>query len=98
MGFREAPADLATCGPEFGAAHRFIDDCPDGTVSCIGNDGGTLGIFDAGFCWNWGKACCQPCNGGDDWRTWWTQACYNAHTGDCNAIGCTAQADEDLVC
>ena len=31
MKFQEAPADLATLGTTLGAAHLFIDDCPDMT-------------------------------------------------------------------
>jgi hypothetical protein len=38
VGLQEAPADLATVAPSFGAAHLFIDglnDCPDLTIRCI---------------------------------------------------------------
>ncbi len=34
MGFQEAPTDLATLAPSFGAAQLFIDDCPDATMYC----------------------------------------------------------------
>jgi hypothetical protein len=38
VGLQEAPADLVTVAPSFGAAHLFIDgllDCPDGRIRCI---------------------------------------------------------------
>jgi hypothetical protein len=34
LGFTEAPTDLATLAPSFGAAQLFIDDCPDGVLIC----------------------------------------------------------------
>jgi hypothetical protein len=35
MTFQEEPTDLAQLHPTFGAAHLFIDDCADGTVTCV---------------------------------------------------------------
>ena len=33
VGFTETPADLAALGRAFGAAHLFIDDCPERATS-----------------------------------------------------------------
>ncbi len=64
MGFAEVPTDLAKLAPSFGAAHLFVDDCPDITT-CF-----TFGVYPAGpvpggpigTCWNTWLALCQPCN------------------------------------
>jgi hypothetical protein len=64
MGFSEAPSDLAALAPAFGAAHLFIDDCPDITIDCMDwNTGATVGTYRAGTCWdsNIKRLCCAPC-------------------------------------
>lgn len=62
-GFAEASSDLATLAPTFGAAHLFIDDCPDLTIYCyVGDDqdNAVVGEFDdQGMCWNY--SLCIPC-------------------------------------
>jgi hypothetical protein len=65
LGFNEVPTDLAQLAPSFGAAHLFIDDCPDITT-CY-----TFGLYPAGpvpggpigLCWNTWLALCLPCSG-----------------------------------
>ena len=53
--------------PAFGAAHLFIDDCPNGGVTCY--SGGSVdgdrhrgSLSGIGFCWHWDLACCKPCD------------------------------------
>jgi hypothetical protein len=68
MGFSEAPTDPAALAPSFGAAHLFIDDCPDLTT-CVNDNGDAVGPIPGGpygQCFNW-QSFCQPdnpnCNG-----------------------------------
>ena len=35
LGFTQAPSDLAALAPSFGAAHLFIDGCPDADLACV---------------------------------------------------------------
>jgi hypothetical protein len=66
MGFSKAPADLAALAPTFGAAHLFIDDCPDLTITCRnGSNGAIAGSYKAGTCWDGSRVCCFPCGGYD---------------------------------
>ncbi len=64
--FSGTAADLSAFGAGFGAAHLFIDDCPNGTIVCNAAQGGATveqGRFtDAGYCWSWDSGCCKPCN------------------------------------
>jgi hypothetical protein len=69
VGFTEAPTDLAALAPRFGAAHLFIDDCPD-VSGCLRQEVGGPAIIgpipsgiNPGQCWDGGCICCQPCNG-----------------------------------
>lgn len=76
VSFSETPADLKAFGPEFGAAHLFIDDCADGFVTCNATsaDVATFTI-NTGFCYV--NGCCQPCTeNGEDPHTYWTKRCY----------------------
>ncbi len=86
VGLDLALADLAAFGAEFGAAHLFIDDCADGTVTCNASsaDEPTFTI-NAGFCYV--NGCCQPCTDGSDVRTYWAARCYEAEPGACLACG-----------
>jgi hypothetical protein len=66
LGFQEAPADLASIAPSFGAARLFIDDCADADMQCINKY--TKDVIrvipnDAhdGFCYSWGAWMCLPC-------------------------------------
>jgi len=70
MTFRQQPTEPSDAGATFGAAHLFIDDCADGTVSCVsGNndhpcpgEGGICGSFGPqGYCYNWSNPGCWPC-------------------------------------
>ncbi len=103
MGLTEAPADLATLRPSFGAAHLFIDDCPDGLVWCSTSQVSVLPIpGNHGFCWNYGGACCQPCvPGGGDFQQYWKQQCHDQYPYDLSSPGYTCgepgQANECQV-
>jgi hypothetical protein len=92
MSFIESDADLAQVLPEFGAAHLFIDDCPDAEVWC-GLDGVNVGSFGVmGHCYSWPQATCLPCSPWDDdrasARTYWANQCnatFSACGGQCEA-------------
>jgi hypothetical protein len=87
MELQEAPADLAAVAASFGAAHLFIDDCADGSVTCMhwnGNQGllpseGGRPISPVGFCWNWATFRCEPCDGDG-----LTQACFDQFPDFCD--------------
>jgi hypothetical protein len=74
LGFSEQPKDLARLAPSFGAAHLFIDDCPD-IVNCYapGLDGGSpvkMGPLPGGpqgRCYSWRYARCLPCDSSGNW-------------------------------
>lgn len=67
MTFAVLPPDLSALPAEFGAAHLFIDDCADGTITCGSGDtnypcpnGDVCGQFpNEGFCFNFPN--CIPC-------------------------------------
>lgn len=60
---QEEPKGTTDLPAQFGTASLFIDDCPDGTVGCYAIDGHLWGvIYSVGFCWDWGRACCAPCD------------------------------------
>ncbi len=86
VGLTQTPNDLAAFGDRFGAAHLFIDDCPDGLLVCeqFDQNGNLMGqgmaIRPVGACWNWGSACCQPCSGGMD-ANYWKDQCYQRFPG-----------------
>jgi hypothetical protein len=70
MTFQEQPTDLAQLHPTFGAAHLFIDDCADGTVTCATNykpapcsgpDGACGSFGPQGYCYSWSNPGCWPC-------------------------------------
>jgi hypothetical protein len=84
-GFGETDADLSAFGASFGAAHLFIDDCPNGGVTCYAGDptkeivsrGSLSGI---GFCWHWDLACCKPCD--PNWYNVWALECDRVYGCD----------------
>jgi hypothetical protein len=96
LGLTDAPADLATFAPQFGAAHLFIDDCSGITVQCIdhaANDG-IAGVYDGvGACWNY--SVCMPCEPYGhtqpdrcSTQNYWTDKCNADHPvcdGNCGA-------------
>ena len=67
--FQQTPDDEAHLPRDFTAAHLFIDDCPDGNVTCWKNAGyyegddyiGDLGR--RGLCYQWQGVQCLPCAG-----------------------------------
>jgi hypothetical protein len=94
MDFSEAPTDLATFVPSFGAAQLFIDDCPDADIECYYRDplcgegcnedaklaGSIPNAEHDGFCYSWGAAKCFPCSP-------WIDGYYDVRsywTGVCN--------------
>jgi hypothetical protein len=91
--FTEAPTDLATLAPAFGAAQLFIDDCADAPVVCNGSGGEYVGEFPVqGYCYNFPE--CHPCVPyyhdrplQDTWD-YWNNQCnqqFPACNGECNA-------------
>jgi len=88
MTFVESTADLAEMLPRFGAAHLFIDDCPDAEIWCS-RDGVNVGSFGVrGHCYSWSEIACLPC---DPWweyvrdaMWYWPQYCDNAFPHECN--------------
>jgi hypothetical protein len=66
--FEQTPDDAAHLPRAFTAAHLFIDDCADKEVACfVGCPGvllrvGSLGT--KGYCWDWGRLECLPCDMG----------------------------------
>src|SRR5262245_28445013 len=54
LGLSASPAGLSAVPASFGAAHLFIDDCPDDYITCHTSARGAVGQFDKqGFCWNY---------------------------------------------
>jgi hypothetical protein len=86
MGFHEAPTDLATVAPTFGAAHLFIDDCLDGNVDCY-HDNAFVGTIPhagpTGFCYRWSAWACLPCEPSFDGDIGRTIAHFS---GGCNQL------------
>ncbi|MBX3070119.1 MAG: hypothetical protein KF883_06490 [Thermomicrobiales bacterium] len=98
MEFEEAPTDLATLAPAFGAAHLFIDDCPNSPIYCVtGYQGATtVGVIKANveMCWNY--MLCQPCEPyghtyPDHCAAWryWKQMCDSRFGARCGDGGCS---------
>jgi hypothetical protein len=101
LGFAEAPTDLAQLAPAFGAAHLFIDDCPNDIIRCTRLDNLTTPVvFDnQPFCWNY--SVCMPCEPGGNVKgdrcqtyQYWNQQCNAKRTcgGDCRSNVTTAGA------
>ncbi len=87
VGLTETPTDLAAFGDSFGAAHLFIDDCPNASITCeleySDDDTQIVGTYAAGACWDWENACCALCN--DDQNVL-DQGCYQTFS-TCTAAG-----------
>jgi len=84
-GFTETAADLSAFGATFGAAHLFIDDCPNGGVTCYAGDPSTEivsrgSLSGIGFCWHWDLACCKPCD--PNWYNTWALECDRVYGCD----------------
>lgn len=109
MGFTDAPVDLATLAPTFGAAHLFIDDCPSGRVECNAEINGSLdpvgylavGQTDA-MCFNTTFNVCVPCtpwfDNSNDLSDYWTDLCnlaFSACNGQCEPGW---QCSDDTYC
>jgi hypothetical protein len=97
MGFAERPTDLAQLHPSFGAAHLFIDDCPDSDMNCVqmanGDVPGTIPNADHdGYCYSWNQGACLPCrpwyDGYSDASNYWSGQC-NQRFAACEN-GCSA--------
>jgi hypothetical protein len=91
LGFTEAPTDLAQFHPTFGAAHLFIDDCPNYFLTCVNPATGWGGSFDHtltnGFCYSWAEAQCLPCkpwlNHNADVLAHWSKYCNDFYPDYC---------------
>ncbi len=96
VGLTQTPNDLAALAPSFGAAHLFIDDCSDGTVTCANELS-----FKTGYCSDPGSFwCCKPCtpNGATDWEEidqHYRDLCTQLDIGLCNGGRCTPTYHED---
>jgi hypothetical protein len=93
LGFAEAPTDLAQLAPAFGAAHLFIDDCPD-LVGCVVGHSyqGPLPSGRVGQCWSWASWTCAPDNspcGGPSLGTL-NDECNRAYSGCEDACSATS--------
>lgn len=99
LGFRDAPADLATLAASFGTAHLLIDDCPSSTsVGCLTTAYGGISIApltDAAACYNPGYGCvpCEPYGNNQPsacaTHAYWTDQCNSALDlcdGQCRAV------------
>jgi hypothetical protein len=80
----------------FDSASLFIDDCPDGVVWCQVGDG----VFpyqgsDIGYCYDWGKVCCNPCGSVD--LNYWAQQCNSTYWDQCQG-NCSAYLQETWSC
>lgn len=95
LNLEQQPLTTLEATREFEAASLFIDDCPDGYVTC--SRGGTVvGQFPTtGFCYNWGNVCCAPCSNGD--LTAWTVKCNSAYPEQCGSQ-CRAAYVESWAC
>ncbi len=90
IGFSVAPSDLAAIAPAFGAAHLFIDGCPDGVITCQSRSG-PAGDFASnvfgGFCFSSTDQWCLPCTpwhpNTTDAFGFWEQLC-NAEFPKCD--------------
>jgi hypothetical protein len=90
----EQPTDLAQLLPSFGAAHLFIDGCPDSAVTCwdVVSSTPNKGQFpDLPFCY-WEAYGCVPCGGYDEGfdqiRAYWDSHCnetFSTCEGNCEA-------------
>jgi hypothetical protein len=69
MNLQSEPVAMADAIRSFDAASLFIDDCPDGTITCYGPSNIYAGEYSSGFCYDWGGACCNPC-GSPDVSSW----------------------------
>jgi hypothetical protein len=83
--FSEIAPGLTAFGENFGAAHLFIDDCPDGGVTCYAGDPSTEivnrgTLSGVGFCWSWSSACCSPCD--PNWYATWVNECDRVYGCD----------------
>ena len=82
-----------TSAASFSTASLFIDDCPDGAITCVNRNGATEPFADpVGYCWNYGHACCAPCAG----ETYWVQQC-NASNPDWCDESCSVQTGDGLL-
>jgi hypothetical protein len=83
MGFAEAPTDLAQLASSFGAAHLFIDECPNADIVCHDANDNDVGSFaDQPMCWNFST--CIPCEPSGHAQPEYC-ATYNYWIARCNA-------------
>ncbi len=88
VGLTQTPADLAAFGPEFGAAHLFIDDCSNQIIYCATDlgFGDNLGNLDPQpYCWDDSGLGCSPCVGDQAYWDEWCNQAFAACNGNCGA-------------
>jgi hypothetical protein len=64
MTFQEDPKGAVDLQEQFGSASLFIDDCPDGLISCYDQVGKFVEKIEGdpiGMCWDSQSLCCRPC-------------------------------------
>jgi hypothetical protein len=88
------PLTATEAAGNFEAASLFIDDCANGTIMCVTANGGVFPDTNnpVGYCYNWSKVCCAPCQTIDA-----AQVCNDNYQYDCGG-SCTAYIEESLPC
>ncbi len=92
LGFAEQPKDLAALAPAFGAAHLFIDDCPDIQLNCydVNHPSTIVGTTMAGTCYQWWPPGCLLCENTCITCNNAVPACGGQCCGDCPG-GCPTE-------
>jgi hypothetical protein len=97
------PLTAADAPRDFSGAGLFIDDCPNGAITCSDQYGDYAGTWPedgslVGFCWYSEELCCLPCgappDGQGNWDTFCNQLFPSACQGSCThgytaAFSCT---------
>jgi hypothetical protein len=88
----QAPLSVADAPRDFAGAALFIDDCPNGTVTCTDDSGDYVGQYPSsgtmGFCWYSEEICCLPCGAPPDGQGNWDTYCNRLFPNDCQGA-CT---------
>jgi hypothetical protein len=88
----QAPLSAADAPRDFAEGALFIDDCPNGTVTCTDQSGDYVGQYPSsgvmGFCWDSNDICCLPCESPPDGQGNWDTFCNQLFPNDCQG-SCT---------
>jgi hypothetical protein len=97
----QAPLSVADAPRDFTGAALFIDDCPNGTVTCADQSGDYVGQYPSsgvmGFCWDGNDLCCLPCESPPDGQGNWDTFCNQLFPNDCQG-NCTHGYDAAFSC